>query len=285
MNDLAQLKERLQKQHLSPNESGDQHFCIDETVFQTILQTAELKKKDIVAEIGPGPGILTGAIAQKVKKVIAIEIDRSLTFLLDNLPKNVELVFANALTYLPPRTDFNKLISNLPYQICEPVLQYLTRAKNIEHTVLTVPKVFARKAQKHPIFSSFFEITIIKEVAKEAFYPQPRVLSAIITITPREKSTDAQFLIQKLHLQRDKKLRNGLRDALIDLHKRKKRTLTKKQALEIIAAVHFSEKVLDTLIAKLPMKIYQELIEKYQIQNKIYNPTPEMNNITRENIT
>ncbi|MBI4152210.1 hypothetical protein HY495_00735 [Candidatus Woesearchaeota archaeon] len=260
MNGLAQLKERLQKQHLSPDVLKDQHFCIDETIFQTILQTAELKKNDVVAEIGPGPGILTKAIAQKVKKVIAVEIDRSLTFLLDDLPKNVELVFANALAYLPRRTDFNKLISNLPYQICEPILQYLTKAKNIEHTVLTVPNAFASKVQRHPIFSSFFEITLIKEVPKEAFYPQPKVLSAIITISPLEEPTDSQYLIQKLHLQRDKKLRNGLRDALIDLYKKRERTLTKKQAAAIISSVHLSEKMLDTLIAKLPLGVYEELL-------------------------
>lgn len=259
MNLQEELKKRLQEHHLSPNVLKDQHFCIDESILQTLSKTAQLKKDDIILEIGPGPGMLTREIAKHVKKLIAIELDTTLKPLLQDLPKNVDLHFGNALTILPLHKEFNKLISNLPYQICEPLLQYLTTAKHLELSVLTVPKTFAVKAQQHPIFSSFFKIEVIKDVPKEAFYPQPRVLSAIITITPIQNPTDAQFLIQKLHLQRDKKLRNGLRDALIDLYQRKKKTLTKKQAGEIIDSFELSDKTLDTLIALLPLEVYEKI--------------------------
>ncbi|MBI2102500.1 hypothetical protein HYT55_01575 [Candidatus Woesearchaeota archaeon] len=253
-----EIMQLLQEHQLSPNVIKDQHFCIDSSVFQTLIHAAHLKREDVILEIGPGPGLLTRKMAKQVKKVIAIELDETLRPLLTDLSKNVDLHFGNALTILPLHKEFNKLISNLPYQICEPLLQYLTTVKHIQLTVLTVPKTFARKAQQHPIFSSFLSIEIIKDVPKEAFYPQPRVLSAIITISPIKNPTDPQFLIQKLHLQRDKKLRNGLRDALIDLYRRRDKILTKKQAVELIQQSHLSEKTLDTLIAKVHLKKYKE---------------------------
>ena len=254
----------LKQHHLSPHAFKDQHFCIDQEVLRTLTKAAELTENDVVLEIGPGLGILTQEIAVKVKKVIAIEIDENLRPLLENLPPNVEVLFGNALSILPKRQDFNKIISNLPYQICEPMLQYLTTAKQVEKTVLTVPHIFAFKAQQHPIFSAFFEITIIKEVPKESFYPRPRVNSAIIVIIPQKEGNDADFVIRKLHFQRDKKLKNGLRDALIDLSQEKRKPLTKKQAQEVIDDFRLPEKVLDTLIAKVSLGVLEEIREKVE---------------------
>lgn len=246
----------LKQYHLSPNVLKDQHFCVNQDVLRTIIKSAQLEDNDVIVEIGPGLGILTLDLASKIKKVIAIEIDERLRPVLESLPQNVELIFGNALEILPIRNDFKKIVSNLPYQICEPVLQYLTTAKNVELAVLTVPRVFALKAQQHPIFSAFFTITIIEEVPKEAFYPEPRVKSTVIMIVPKKEWNDGEFVIRKLHLQRDKKLRNGLRDALIDLYEMKGKKLTKKQASELIDSFKLSEKMLDTLIAVLPLEVY-----------------------------
>ncbi len=261
MNILSELTAQLKRHNLLPAAFKDQHFCIDKAVFDTLLQQAQLSRRDIVMEIGTGTGMLTKELAKHAGKVITIELDRSLEPIIRDYLRvysdDVEIIFGNALNIRPARKDFNKIISNLPYQLCEPLLQYLTAAKQIERVVITVPQTFAQKAQQHPIFSAFFNINIIKDVPKEAFFPPPKVLSAIITITPIQNPTDAQFLIQKLHLQRDKKLRNGLRDALIDVYQRRNKKLTKKQALEMIKKFHFSEKTSDTLIAKLPLEVYE----------------------------
>lgn len=258
-----------------PKSFKDQHFCIDKSVLAALLEATELSSKDTVVEIGSGTGLLTKELVQHAKKIIAIELDHSLKpILLNNLsnfsssgnfspihdfPSNIELIFGNALEILPKRKDFNKIISNLPYQICEPVLQYLTTAKHVEKAAFTVPLAFARRAQKHSIFSAFFEITIVKKVPKEAFFPQPKVISAVITIIPISNPTDTQFFIQKLHLQRNKKLKNGLRDALIDLYRRKQKILTKKQALELIVQFHLSPRKLDTLIAKITLNTWRTI--------------------------
>ncbi len=256
----------LKQHHLSPDVLKDQHFCINQEVLKTIIKSAKLEENDVVVEIGPGLGILTLDLASKIKKVIAVEIDEQLKPVLESLPKNVELIFGNALEILPTRNDFTKIVSNLPYQICEPLLQYLTTAKNIELAVLTVPRVFALKAQQHPIFSAFFTITIIEEVPKEAFYPEPRVKSAIITVVAKKEWSDGEFVIRKLHLQRDKKLRNGLRDSLIDLYESKKKKLTKKEALEMIDSFKLSEKLLKTLIAVLPLEVYEKVGEHFNVK-------------------
>ncbi len=251
----------LKQHHLSPDVLKDQHFCINQDVLRTIIKSAQLEENDVVMEIGPGLGILTLDLASKIRKVIAIELDEQLKPVLESMPENVEVIFGNALEILPRQNDFNKIVSNLPYQICEPILQYLTTAKNVELTVLTVPRIFALKAQQHPIFSAFLTITIIEEVPKEAFYPEPRVKSAIITITAKKYVSDGEFLIRKLHLQRDKKLRNGLRDALIDLYQTKSKKLTKREALEMIDSFKLGEKMLETLIAVLPLEVYGEIVK------------------------
>jgi len=85
-----------------PKKYLGQHFLFDKNIINKILNAAKLKAADTVVEIGPGPGIMTRMIGERVRKVIAIEIDK---VLFDNLKKdlsvksNIEIVNADALDY------------------------------------------------------------------------------------------------------------------------------------------------------------------------------------------
>ena len=244
----------------------DQHFCHDETILNAVIKTAHLLKKDIVLEIGPGKGDLTKKIASKVNKVIAVEIDERLKTYLHDLPSNVEVVFQNIMNFIPQRKDFNKVVANIPYQICEPLLKYLCTARQIQLSVLTVPKGFAVKAQQHPIFSAFLNIEIIQDVPKEAFTPPPKVLSAIIKINPNTQKDENAFIRRKLYLQRDKKLKNGLLETIIDVYQLKhKERLPKKKAQEMMDSLDLPVvSLMEKLISRLPLEEYTNLAEKVE---------------------
>jgi len=239
----------------------DQHFFTDSSLLQKMVKAAELQKEDIVLEIGPGKGILTRELAKKARKVIAVEIDITLKSYLENLPANVEIVWMNVMDFLPLRKEFNKIVANIPYQICEPLLQYLCTAKQVEMAVLTVPKHFVKVAQEHSIFSAWLEVKLISEVPPEAFDPKPRVQSALIKITRNQNENDTLFLIRQLSLQQDKKVKNGLREGIIELYKKHQKACSKKQAEKMIQQLHLPEKVLEGLIARLPLKFYSEIAE------------------------
>ncbi|MBS3166452.1 hypothetical protein J4444_04995 [Candidatus Woesearchaeota archaeon] len=279
---LSQTKQLCALYNIVPSPLKDQHFLVGDTIFQKIVELGHLVHKDIVVEIGPGIGILTRELAKKASKVIAIELDSSLQKILEEtLPQNVELIFDNALDVLPQRKNFNKIVANIPYQICEPLFHYLCTAKKVELSVLMVPISFAKIAQDNPIFSAFLDVKIITEVPAAAFFSPPKVISAVIVVIPKSNLNElnnSEFIRQKLYLQRDKKLKNGLRDTIIDYYewmkisKKKNKIailkMTKKEADKIIDGFELSSILLEKTIAKLPLEEYgllSELLQKVKL--------------------
>ena len=100
---------------VTPKKALGQHFLADPNLLGVIGRLADLAPDDVVLEIGPGLGVLTRYLAERVEFVHAVEIDRSLGPHLE-LPGNVVLHFGDALeldlaALDPPAT---KLVSNLP---------------------------------------------------------------------------------------------------------------------------------------------------------------------------
>ena len=96
-----------------PRKEYGQHFLRDPNILEVIGRLAELGPDDVVLEIGPGEGVLTRYLAERVRRVHAIEIDRALEPALSGLADNVDLVFGDALRIeLPPdatKLDFRVL--------------------------------------------------------------------------------------------------------------------------------------------------------------------------------
>lgn len=259
--EIKEIKKMWDSINFIPDPNKDQHFLVEKKYLEVLIKNSNLKKEDCVFEIGPGMGTLTRELIAHVKKVIAVERDSSFKKILQDTTNNnnIELIFDNALTILPKRKDFHKIVANLPYQICESLFHYLCSAKNVKRSVLTVPLSFAQKSQEHPVFSAFLKVQIITEVPSKSFYPRPKTISAIITVIPKEKINDNEFIRQRLYLQRDKKLKNGLRDTLIDLYKKKNKTLTKKEADKKVEMMGIEPKLLEKTSAKLPLPEYWRL--------------------------
>jgi len=116
-----------------------QHFLVDENLLGVIGRLAELGPDDVVLEIGPGLGVLTAYLADRVRQVHAVELDRSLEQpLREGLGDrdNVDLRFGDALeldlaALDPPAT---KLVANLPYNVATPlVVESLDGLPTVDH--------------------------------------------------------------------------------------------------------------------------------------------------------
>ena len=126
-----------------------QHFLADENIVAVAGRMAELGPGDVVLEVGPGLGVLTTHLADRVRLVHAIEIDPSLEPGLRErigARRNVELVFADALRHPlakldPPPTKF---VSNLPYNVATPlIVESLDGLASVEHWTVMVQREVA----------------------------------------------------------------------------------------------------------------------------------------------
>jgi 16S rRNA (adenine1518-N6/adenine1519-N6)-dimethyltransferase len=200
----------------------DQHFLVDERVLDRIIEYGKLNSSDTVLEIGAGYGNLTGKLAGKAGKVIAIEVDAELAA--TSLKwDNVEVIIGDALKIgFPP---FNKVISNLPYSISSPVTFKLLECK-FEFGILMYQYEFAKRMVAIPdskdygrlsiAVQYYSDVQILEVVPKSAFSSPPEVNSAIIKLVPRPAPYDVvdegffMKFIKAAFSQRRKKLRNAI---------------------------------------------------------------------------
>ena len=208
-----------------PRKSLGQHFLTDSRVVERQIRYADLRPTDTVLEIGPGPGILTRALAPKVKEVVAIELDRDLAERMRaEGPPNVRLIEGDAVKEpLPP---FDVCVANLPYQISSPITFKLLQ-QPMRHAVLMYQLEFAKRLVAKVGTDDYSRLTvnaqyratceILEQVPPSAFSPQPRVRSAIVKLTPRATPpfhvADERLFLAVVHAgftQRRKKLSNAL---------------------------------------------------------------------------
>ncbi len=128
---LNKTKELCRLYGIKPSRSKGQNFLVNSLVYNKIIAAADLKKDDFVLEVGPGLGFLTVRLAQRVKQVVAVELDDKLaavleTGLLARGINNVEVIQGDILT--SPLTPLlirrgeqkgrgYKIVANLPYNI------------------------------------------------------------------------------------------------------------------------------------------------------------------------
>lgn len=205
-----------------------QNFLIDKRVAEREINYADISEKDVVLEIGPGKGVLTKLLAEKAKKVIAIELDKNLFNNLNTaLPSNVELINDDVLKInFDALTKFNKIVSNLPFQISSPITFKLLDY-NFDLAVLIYQKEFAdrmiaksgSKDYSRLSVSTYYkaECEVLETVPKVCFNPQPKVDSCIVKLVPRKDPPfsvpDEQFFFnftRNLFNHRRKKIKNIL---------------------------------------------------------------------------
>ncbi len=236
----------------------DQHFLKDKKTLKKILDISKLSSRDIVLEIGSGKGILTLELSKKTKKVIVVELDKDLKKYLDKSPKNVDIKYGNILKIINS-LKFNKIISNIPYSITEPLFKKLLKL-DFDISVLLIGKkfydlIFNEESKWSIIIPIFFNVEKIMDVPKESFEPKPRTNSVLIKLKIRKKLNKKERLIREFVLQDDKKVKNALIYSLKRINK-----LTKRQAKEKInIPLDLLEKNVDNLSNKQFKIIYDKL--------------------------
>jgi len=179
-----------------------QHFLVDENILRVIERLAELSSADVVLEIGPGRGILTRFLAERVAFVHAVEIDRSLESFLPT-SENVRLHWGDALALdlgaldPPPR----KLVANLPYNVATPiVVESLDGLPEIESWCVMVQREVAERFFAQPRTKAYGAVSVLVQLAtertgwhpvtREVFRPRPNVDSALIAFRRTEMPAD-----------------------------------------------------------------------------------------------
>lgn len=188
-----------------------QHFLRDEKVIKTILAGAELSKEDTALEIGPGKGFLTFPLADRVRRLVAVELDDELAPDLAERFQNrpaVQVVHADILKVdldvlaqdptLPEGTKRPmKILGNLPYNITSPIFEKVMAWPGWNVGVFLIQKEVAdRIAAKHGSKSFgilslavqlFAKPEMLQLVKPGAFNPPPRVDSSVIRLRRKEK--------------------------------------------------------------------------------------------------
>lgn len=193
-----ETKQILQENGIILNRNLGQNYLIDDFKRKKIIEYAKLSKEDTVLEIGPGIGTLTIELAKQAKKVIAIEQDTSIyNILKKRLEKegidNVELINGDAVKVDFP--EFNKIVSNLPYQISSPI-SFKFLDYDFDLAILMYQKEFADRmngkvgTKQYSRLSAMLyfkaEVKFLTKVSPESFIPSPKVDSSVVQLNPKE---------------------------------------------------------------------------------------------------
>jgi 16S rRNA (adenine1518-N6/adenine1519-N6)-dimethyltransferase len=183
-----------------------QHFLRDPNILGVIGRLAELDPDDVVLEIGPGEGVLTRYLAERVARVHAVEIDRGLEPALRELPDNVDVVFGDALDVELPQ-EATKLVANLPYNVATPVvLESLDGLPNIRLWCVMVQREVAERFFAEPKTKDYGAVSVLVQLAAErtafhavsrtVFRPPPNVDSALVAFRRTEPPPEFPWVKQ-----------------------------------------------------------------------------------------
>ena len=201
-------KEVVQKHNFKFSKSLGQNFLIDTNVIDRILEGARVKEGDYVIEVGPGIGTLTKEMGRTAKKVVAIEIDKTLIPILEETLSdfpNIEVINQDIL-----KVDVQKLVeeklnggpvklvANLPYYITTPiVMKFLEEDIPVTDIVVMVQKEVADRMNAKPNTKDYGALSvavqyycdteIVAKAPRHMFMPQPNVDSTVIGLHIREK--------------------------------------------------------------------------------------------------
>src|SRR5919109_2770249 len=221
---------------MSPKKELGQHFLVDENILGVIARLAELHEDDVVLEVGPGHGVLTTYLADRVRQVYAVELDASLgPLLVERLAghPNVELRFGDALRLdlaeAAPGAD--KLVANLPYNIATPlIVESLDTLPAIRLWCVMVQREVADRLFAEPSTKAYGAVSVLVQlvaertgfhpVARTVFRPRPNVDSALVAFRRTGLPTDFQHVkrvVEAAFAHRRKKLRNSLELAGVDV--------------------------------------------------------------------
>lgn len=241
MNVYEETQAILNTYKIQANKSLGQNFLIDDNIIESIIESSEIEKEDLIIEIGPGLGVLTDRLLKKSDNVVVIELDKRMISILKNrfcLNKNLEIINEDVLKVdleelIKNKKQQNKInkvkiVANLPYYISTPIIMKLLENRlEISEIIVMVQKEVAERLSAKTgereagaityAVEYYAQATPIIDVPKESFIPSPKVESQVIKLevrkNPKIKVEDEKLLfsiIQKSFMQRRKTLSNAL---------------------------------------------------------------------------
>ncbi len=210
-----------------------QHFLRDPAIARAIVDLVAPGPHDLVVEIGPGDGALTGELARRAGRVIALEIDHDLIPRLRSRHPGVEVLEADARTWdygaiEAPAHGRVLVAGNLPYSVSKPIVMALVAARTaITAMTLMLQQEVAERLAAPPgskIYGSlsvltqlYCDVHLALRVPARAFRPPPKVESAVVQITvlrePRVPVGDERWfatVVRAAFGQRRKMVANAL---------------------------------------------------------------------------
>lgn len=220
----------MKEMEKNPNPTKDQHFMVDQNMLNLIYETANIKPKERIVEIGGGSGALTDYLVKGDNYITVIEKDPYYANLLKNKYStydNVEIIEGDALTF--DFNDYDRIVANLPYTITEPFLINLAKSGALNYNpsdpksslVKSITLVLSQNSTRKmvapvqliegnsrhqnqefgimsAICKSFCDVDIVSSIPSEAFFPEPAVTSFLVNLTPKKEKTTVDRIIREL---------------------------------------------------------------------------------------
>ncbi len=175
-----------------------QHFLRSPRLVAELIGHSNIRKNDIVYDLGAGSGVITSVLARRCSHVVAVEIEpQALEKLHNNTGSiaNVKIIEQDILTLAPPDGPY-KIFSNIPFHLSAKIVHKFTGAANSPKSMyLITQKQFARKlvpgdnhftSQLSAEISPWFTVRIRKPLRRTDFTPPPAVDTVLLEIKPRE---------------------------------------------------------------------------------------------------
>ena len=213
-----------------------QNFLTDKKLLEDLVNLINVASNDRVLEIGPGKGDLTKILVNICDSYFGIELDKDLlVFLKKKFPKNINAFIGGDILKLNPSEIYAsnefRVIGNIPYNISSPILDWCEKHyEKILDMHFMLQKEFALRCAGNEKTSSYgrlsvicnylYEVTILKEVSKKFFNPEPKVDSLFVRFSPKKKKVNQKELhnlkkvTRALFNKKRKKISNSLEDIL-----------------------------------------------------------------------
>jgi 16S rRNA (adenine1518-N6/adenine1519-N6)-dimethyltransferase len=239
MSSIVLTSNKVKAQHPIARKRFGQHFLVDRAILNAICSAIEPHDDQVIVEIGPGAGALTGALLERIERLHAVEIDRDLAALLRRSysPERLDLHLGDALAFDflsflkdGPSASGQKLrlVGNLPYNISSPLLiRMLSICPHIADMHFMLQKEVVERIAASPGTSAFgrlsvmlaacFEASHLFDVPPSAFEPPPRVDSAVVRMVAKPEGerldplvmTSLESLLARAFAQKRKMLRSS----------------------------------------------------------------------------
>ncbi|WP_026656236.1 16S rRNA (adenine(1518)-N(6)/adenine(1519)-N(6))-dimethyltransferase RsmA [Butyrivibrio sp. AE3003] len=283
LGNAARTKEVLSKYNMSAKKKFGQNFLIDSGVLDGIVEASGVTKEDCVLEIGPGIGSLTQYLAEAAKRVVSVEIDKTLIPVLDDTLSeydNVTIINEDILKVDIESIvkEYNegreiKVVANLPYYITTPIIMKLFESgAPIDSITVMVQKEVADRMVMGPgnkdygslslAVGYYAKATAVMNVPPGSFIPQPNVGSAVVHLKRYEKPAvevgDAKYMFEIIRTafnQRRKTLSNSLSN-------NPSLKVTRQQVQDALTEINIDEKARGEVLSLMQFARLSDILQR-----------------------